>query len=170
MEAKEIAEIVDSMFEDELDVLSQLLALSEPERPDEMILRESGLPFCPGCGCVLPKNGTDGKGHQKWICGGCEKTVSSSTSWPTARTRLSAGGGNGFRHVQIKGIAGHCNEDGETMNEAIGLMLEDRPGSRGSGESFRSICRDMLAAFCSKKLCLTQRRLWTAPAQNRRGY
>ena len=90
MEAKEIAAIVDSMYEDELDVLSQLLALSEPERPDAMILRENGLPFCPGRGCALSKNGTDGKGHQKWICGGCGKTVSPSTSRPTARTRLSA--------------------------------------------------------------------------------
>ena len=57
-----MAAIVDPMYEDELDVLSQLLALSDPERPDAMILRENGLPFCPGRGCALSKNGTDGKG------------------------------------------------------------------------------------------------------------
>ena len=42
MEAKEIGAIVDSMHEDELDVLSQLLTLSDPERSDAMILREDG--------------------------------------------------------------------------------------------------------------------------------
>ena len=104
MEAKEIAAIVDSMYEDELDVLSQLLALSEPERPDAMILRENGLPFCPVCGCVLSKNGTDGKGHQKWICGGCGKAVSSSTSRPTARTRLSARKWLSFVKCELAGV------------------------------------------------------------------
>ena len=104
MEAKEIAAIVDSMYEDELDVLSQLLALSEPERPDAMILRENGLPFCPVCGCVLSKNGTDGKGHQKWICGGCGKTVSSSTPRPTARTRLSARKWLSFVKCELAGV------------------------------------------------------------------
>jgi transposase-like protein len=104
MEAKEIAAIVDSMYEDELDVLSQPLALSEPERPDAMILRENGLPFCPVCGCVLSKNGTDGKGHQKWICGGCGKTVSSSTSRPTARTRLSARKWLSFVKCELAGV------------------------------------------------------------------
>lgn len=44
MEAKEIGAIVDSMHEDELDVLSQLLALSDPERSGAMILRENGRP------------------------------------------------------------------------------------------------------------------------------
>ena len=33
---------------------------------------------------------------------------------------------NGFRHVQIKGIAGHSNGDGETMNEVNGLMLDSQ--------------------------------------------
>ena len=53
MEAKEIGAIVDSMHEDELDVLSQLLTLSDPERSDAMILRENGRPLCPGCGCAM---------------------------------------------------------------------------------------------------------------------
>ena len=62
MEAKEIAKIVDAMFEDELDILSQLLSLSDPERSDAMILRENGRPLCPGCGCAMSRNGTDGNG------------------------------------------------------------------------------------------------------------
>ena len=53
MEAKEIGAIVDSMHEDELDVLSQLLTLSDPERSDAMILRENGRPLCPRCGCAM---------------------------------------------------------------------------------------------------------------------
>ena len=63
MEAKEIAKIVDAMFEDELDVLSHLLSLADPERSDAMILRENGRPYCPGCGCAMSKNGTDGRGQ-----------------------------------------------------------------------------------------------------------
>ena len=90
MEAREIAGMVDAMFEDELDVLSQLLSLSDPERSDAMILRENGRPFCPKCGCAMSRNGTDGNGHQKWICKGCGKTVSSTTSRPPMRTRLNA--------------------------------------------------------------------------------
>ena len=90
MEAKEIGAIVDSMHEDQLDVLSQLLSLSDPERSDAMILRENGRPFCDACGCAMSRNGTDGNGHQKWICKGCGKTVSSTTSRPPMRTRLNA--------------------------------------------------------------------------------
>ena len=63
MEANEISKIVDSMFEDELDVLSQLLSLSDPERSDAMILRENGRPFRDACGCAMSKNGTDGTGQ-----------------------------------------------------------------------------------------------------------
>ena len=62
MEAKEIGAIVDSMHKDELDVLSQLLMLSDPERSDEMILRENGRSLWTGCGCAMPRNGTDGNG------------------------------------------------------------------------------------------------------------
>jgi hypothetical protein len=62
MEAKEIGAIVDSMHEDELDVLSQLLSLSDPKRSDAMILRENGRPLCDACGCAMSRNGTDGNG------------------------------------------------------------------------------------------------------------
>ena len=62
MEAKEIGAIVDSMHEDELDVLSQMLTLSDPERFDAMILRENGRPLCDACGCAMSRNGTDGNG------------------------------------------------------------------------------------------------------------
>ena len=57
MEANEIARMVDAMFEDELDVPSQLLSLTDPERSDAMILRENGRPFCKGCGCAMSKSG-----------------------------------------------------------------------------------------------------------------
>lgn len=113
MEANEISKIVDSMFEDELDVLSQLLSLSDPERSDAMILRENGRPFCAACGCEMSKNGTDGNGHQKWICGGCGKTLSSTTSRPPMRTRLSARKWLAFVKCELAGIslrasAAHC--------------------------------------------------------------
>ena len=104
MEAKEIAKIVDAMFEDELDVLSDLLSLADPERSDAMILRENGRPFCPGCGCVMSKNGTDGKGHQKWICKGCRKTVSSTSLRPPSRTRLNARKWLRFVKCELAGI------------------------------------------------------------------
>ena len=104
MEAKEIGAIVDSMFEDELDVLSQLLSLSDPEPSDTMIVRENGRPFCPGCGCAMSKNGTDGKGHQKWICKGCGKTVSSTTSRPSSRTRLNARKWLTFVKCELAGV------------------------------------------------------------------
>ncbi len=113
MEAKEIGAIVDSMHEDELDVLSQLLSLSDPERSDAMILRENGRPFCPKCGCAMSRNGTDGKGHQKWICKGCGKTLSSTTSRPPMRTRLNARKWLSFVKCELAGIplrmsAAHC--------------------------------------------------------------
>jgi len=104
MEASEISKIVDSMFEDELDVLSQLLSLSDPERSDAMILRENGRPFCDACGCEMRKNGTDGKGHQKWICKGCGKTLSSTTSRPPMRTRLNARKWLTFVKCELAGV------------------------------------------------------------------
>ena len=67
VKANEIAEFIDSMFDDELDFLSQLLSLSEPEKADVMLLRENGRPDCPECKVAMRKNGTDGNGHQKWI-------------------------------------------------------------------------------------------------------
>jgi len=104
MEAKEIGAILDSMFEDELDVLSQLLTLTDPERTDAMILRENGRPFCPSCGCAMNRNGTDGKGHQKWICKGCGSTLSSTTSRPPMRTRLNARKWLRFVKCELAGI------------------------------------------------------------------
>ena len=104
MEANEISKIVDSMFEDELDILSQLLSLSDPERSDAMILRENGRPFCPRCGCAMSRNGTDGNGHQKWICGGCWKTLSSTTSRPPMRTKLNARKWLRFVRCELAGI------------------------------------------------------------------
>ena len=119
MEAKEIAKIVDAMFEDELDILSQLLSLSDPERSDAMILRENGRPFCPGCGCVMSKNGTDGNGHQKWICKGCGKTLSSTTSRPPSRTRLNARKWLAFVKCELAGVplrsaAAYCRVSAKT--------------------------------------------------------
>ena len=104
MEANEISKIVDSMFEDELDVLPRLLSLSDPERSDAMILRENGRPFCDACGCAMSRNGTDGKGHQKWICKGCGKTLSSTTSRPPMRTRLNARKWLTFVKCELAGI------------------------------------------------------------------
>lgn len=104
MEAKDISMIVDAMLVDEVDVLSQILSLSEPERTDAMILRENGRPFCPRCGCAMSKNGTDGRGHQKWICRGCGGTLSSTTSRPPARTRLNAKKWLWFVKCELAGV------------------------------------------------------------------
>ena len=104
MEASEIARIVDSMFEDDLDVLSELLSLVDPEKSDAMILRENGRPFCGGCGCAMSKNGTDCRGHQKWICRGCGKTISSTTGRPPSRTRLTARKWLRFVKCELAGI------------------------------------------------------------------
>lgn len=78
MEAKEIGAIVDSIHEDELDVLSQLPSLSDPERSDAMIIRENGRPLCPGCGCAMLRNGTDGNGIKN--C--CYRHLTFLQIWP----------------------------------------------------------------------------------------
>jgi len=49
MEAKEIGTIVDSMHEDELDVLSQPLTLSDPERSDARTGGPSATPADAPC-------------------------------------------------------------------------------------------------------------------------
>ena len=59
MEAKEIAQFIETMFEDELDILSRLLSLFDPERADAMLLRENGGPDCPKCKLAMKKNGTE---------------------------------------------------------------------------------------------------------------
>lgn len=104
MEANEIAKFIDSMFEDELDILSQLLSLSEPEKADAMLLRENGRPDCPKCKVAMRKNGTDGNGHQKWICGGCGLTLSSATGRPPSRTRLNARKWLAFVKCELAGV------------------------------------------------------------------
>jgi len=104
MEAKEIGAIVDSLYEDELDVLSQMLSLIGPERSDAMILRENGRPICEACELQMKKNGTDGAGHQKWICVKCGKTVSSTTSRPPMRTRLNARKWLAFVKCELAGV------------------------------------------------------------------
>ena len=56
MEAKEIGAIGDSMHEDELDVLSQLLTLSDPERSDA----RTGGPSVPDADAPCRETGQTG--------------------------------------------------------------------------------------------------------------
>lgn len=90
MNASEIKSYIDKLFDDEAILFSQILLLREPQTLDKMILRENKRPCCKECGCVMNKNGTDGHGHQKWICKECGYTCSSSSGRPTSKTRKNA--------------------------------------------------------------------------------
>lgn len=123
MEAKEITEIVDSMLDDELDVLAQLLEISIPGTTGPMLLRENGRPICPSCGNAMRKNGTDGRGHQKWICGGCRAAASTATSRPPLRTKLNARKWVKFVRCELDGIPlrSSCCKSGISLKTAFML-------------------------------------------------
>lgn len=90
MNASEIKSYINELFDDEAILFAQILSLREPQTLDKIILRENKRPFCNKCGCEMKKNGTDGRGHQKWICKECGFTRSSNSGKPTERTRKNA--------------------------------------------------------------------------------
>ncbi len=90
MNASQINSYVEKLFDDEAILFSKILENRVSQTLDGMIIRESNRPFCDKCGCEMKKNGTDGHGHQKWICKECGLTHSSSTGKPTVNTKKKA--------------------------------------------------------------------------------